>query len=292
MNMNLSDKFSTMMEKFFIWTEENEYVLTDMVNGSKVEWNMNLLFEFKEPGRNKIETFIKKLNKEYILMKESEKVLDIKLMVKNFKENKPKIVKNNSKKVLNNKKNSNSLSVFVDVTLDTSNTYNIDTLDYFTYELINALGKPEKITNEDSKYEWKLNIDGEIYSIYDWIENKEKFEDITWYLAGLNENIEKIKKIYEFIDNKNKKQSENSDIESENTVINTDLENENSVINTDEKNTIDTVDTTNTTDTTDTVDSIDMNELFGDEEDEQEINLDNINDDDTNLEIDIDNIDF
>ena len=284
--MNLSDKFSTMMEKFFIWTEENEYVLTDIVNGSKVEWNMNLLFDFKEPGRNKIETFIKKLNKEYILMKESEKVLDIKLMVKNFKDNKPKIVKNNNKIV----KNKNMVnSVFVDVSLDTSNTYNIDTLEYFTDELINAFGKPEKIKNEDSKYEWKLNVDGEIYSIYDWIENKEKFEDITWYLAGLNEDTDKIKKIYEFIDTKNKAQIENtevinSDIESENTVINTDIINTD-IINTD----------------LESEESIDMNELFGDEEDEKEINLDNIDDDtdinldtidETNLEIDIDNIDF
>jgi len=291
MNMNLSDKFSTMMEKFFIWTEENEYVLTDIVNGSKVEWNMNLLFDFKEPGRNKIETFIKKLNKEYILMKESEKVLDIKLMVKNFKDNKPKIVKNNNKIV----KNKNMVnSVFVDVSLDTSNTYNIDTLEYFTDELINAFGKPEKIKNEDSKYEWKLNVDGEIYSIYDWIENKEKFEDITWYLAGLNEDTDKIKKIYEFIDTKNKAQIENtevinSDIESENTVINTDIINTD-IINTDIINT-----------DLESEESIDMNELFGDEEDEKEINLDNIDDDtdinldtidETNLEIDIDNIDF
>ena len=289
--MNLSDKFSTMMEKFFIWTEENEYVLTDIVNGSKVEWNMNLLFDFKEPGRNKIETFIKKLNKEYILMKESEKVLDIKLMVKNFKDNKPKIVKNNNKIV----KNKNMVnSVFVDVSLDTSNTYNIDTLEYFTDELINAFGKPEKIKNEDSKYEWKLNVDGEIYSIYDWIENKEKFEDITWYLAGLNEDTDKIKKIYEFIDTKNKAQIENtevinSDIESENTVINTDIINTD-IINTDIINT-----------DLESEESIDMNELFGDEEDEKEINLDNIDDDtdinldtidETNLEIDIDNIDF
>lgn len=304
MNMNLSENFSTMMQKFFIWTEENEYVLTDMTNGSNIKWDMNLLSDFKEPGRNKIETFVKKLNKEYNLMKNSEKVLDFKSMVKNFKENKPKIVKKINKNVsLNkNKKIVNSLSVFVDKSLDTNNTYNIDTLEYFTHELINAFGKPNEIKDDDSKYEWKLNVDGEIFSIYDWIENKEKFEDATWYLAGLKEDITKIKKIYDFIDSKNKNvDTTNIDIVSENTVMNTDVEIVRSDLESDNLVDVETINTDTKTDY-----SVDMNELFGeddeDEKDNKEINLDNINDDDvdinldtvneTNLEIDLDNIEF
>ena len=304
MNMNLSENFSTMMQKFFIWTKENEYVLTDMTNGSNIKWDMNLLSDFKEPGRNKIETFVKKLNKEYNLMKNSEKVLDFKLMVKNFKENKPKIVKKNNKNVSLNKdkKIVNSLSVFVDKSLDTNNTYNIDTLEYFTHELINAFGKPNEIKDDDSKYEWKLNVDGEIFSIYDWIENKEKFEDATWYLAGLKEDITKINKIYDFIDSKNKNvDTTNIDIVSENTVKNSDVE----IVSSDsESDNLVDVETINTD--TKTEYSVDMNELFGeddeDEKDNKEINLDNINDDDvdinldtvdeTNLEIDLDNIEF
>jgi hypothetical protein len=295
--MNLSENFSTMMQKFFIWTEENEYMLTDMINGSNIKWDMNLLSDFKEPGRNKIETFVKKLNKEYNLMKNSEKILDFKLMVKNFKENKPKIVKKDNKNVsLNkNKKIVNSLSVFVDKSLDTNNTYNIDTLEYFTDELINAFGKPNEIKDEDSRYEWKLNVDGEIFSIYDWIENKEKFEDKTWYLAGLNEDITKIKKIYDFIDNKNV-DTTNTDIVSENTVMNTDVDIVSS--NSESDNLVD-VETINK----DIKYSVDMNELFvEDDEDEKEINIDTINHDDvdinldtvdeTNLEIDLDNIEF
>lgn len=304
MNMNLSENFSTMMQKFFIWTEENEYVLTDMTNGSNIKWDMNLLSDFKEPGRNKIETFVKKLNKEYNLMKNSEKVLDFKLMVKNFKENKPKIVKKINKNVSLNKdkKIVNSLSVFVDKSLDTNNTYNIDTLEYFTHELINAFGKPNEIKDDDSKYEWKLNVDGEIFSIYDWIENKEKFEDATWYLAGLKEDITKINKIYDFIDSKNKNvDTTNIDIVSENTVKNSDVE----IVSSDsESDNLVDVETINTD--TKTEYSVDMNELFGeddeDEKDNKEINLDNINHDDvdinldtvdeTNLEIDLDNIEF
>jgi hypothetical protein len=299
MNMNLSDKFSTMMEKFFIWAKENEYVLIDMVDGSNIKWNMDLLSDFKEPGRNKIETFVKKLNKEYNLTKDFEKVLDIKLMVKNFKENKPKVVKNNNKKVSLDKKNVNSstvpykktstkVDVFLDKSLDTTNTYNIDTLEYFTYELIKAFGNPEEIENEDSKYEWKVNVDGDIYSIYDWNENKEKFEDITWYLGGLNEDNKKIKKLYKFIDNKN--ESEKSEI------VNCDIKTEYSVdMNESEKSEIVNCDIK-------TEYSVDMNELFGeDNDDEKEINIDNIEDDidinldiidESKLEIDIDNIDF
>ena len=217
-------------------------------------------------------------------------MLDVKLMVKNFKENKPKILKTNKiakksnvkVKSINNKdkdnnkdndknKNVKNDNIIVDVSLDTSNTYNIETLEYFTDELIKAFGNPEEIENEDSKYEWKLNVDGDIYSIYDWIENKEKFEDKTWYLAGLNEDIKRMNKINDFIDKKNKIKEEK---ESEDTVEEeTKEESEDAV----------------------------LNDLFGDEEEEdkkEEINIDDINFDNvdnvdtSNLELDIDGIEF
>jgi hypothetical protein len=301
---SLSDKFSVIIEKFLIWSNENGYLLNDLVNNSKIEWDMKLLSNFKEPGRNKLETFVKKLNKEYLLTKDNEKVLDIKLMVNNFKENKPKTkvlkekkVKSKEMKVKEVKLNNKKENIYVDFDLDTNNSYNIDTLEYFTSELIKAFGKPKEIENEDSKYEWKLSVNGDIYSIYDWIENKESFTEITWYLAGFNENNNNIKEINRYIDEKIKEDNySKNEIKLKDELI-------------EEKDEI-------TTDTLINSDEIDeekeMKELFGDETDneienekeikeifreekddnqdeDKEINLDMISE---TLEIDIDDLDF
>lgn len=284
---NLSEKFSVIIEKFLIWTNENDYSLFSKDCNSKVEWDIRLLSDFKEPGRNKLETFVKKLSKEYLLTKDNEKVLDIKLMVNSFKETKSKVtcsiksktvdvVKEKKCKVKNEKtkeKKQKTESIYIDFDLDTSNTYNIDTLEYFTEDLVKVFGRPKEIIDEDSKYEWKVNVNGDVYSIYDWMENKEKFDDITWYLAVLNEDKNNINKLYNYIDEKIKnpidsKESENIEF------VNTNIKlNEKEDLMTDKK---------------------DLLELFGEDsaqesEEDEEINLDIISD---TLEIDIDNLDF
>lgn len=312
---SLSDKFSVIIEKFLMWSNESGYLLNDLNDNSKVEWSMQLLSGFKEPGRNKLETFVKKLNKEYLLTKDNEKVLDIKLMVNNFKENKPKTkvlkenkIKSKEIKLKDVKSDNKKENVYVDFDLDTNDSYNIDTLEYFTNELIKAFGKPKEIEDEDSKYEWKLSVNGDIYSIYDWIENKEKFDEITWYLAGFNENKNNIKEINKYIDIKIK---ENMDSKSEVVKSKDELiEEKEDGITTDET----------LIDQIDQIDKIDQiyedKELFGDEseseneddnkmnetekeirdifreeidKEDKEINLDMISE---SLEIDIDNLDF
>jgi chemotaxis protein histidine kinase CheA len=84
--------------------------------------------------------------------------------------------------------------VKVDMTLDTLDTENLDTLDYWTSDLVKAFGKPKKTggDDEDHLYEWKIQVNNSIFSIYDW-HNDQVFDDITWHISG-NGSYEKNEK--------------------------------------------------------------------------------------------------
>lgn len=274
----LSEKFAVTIQKLLIWLKDNDYELKDSDN-CNIKWSMDLLNDFNEPGRNKIETFIKKIGKEYSLTKDSNKVLDVKMLVNNFKQNKPKIQRKKKQKETLTSTPKENPNVIVDNTLNTSNTFNVDTLPYFTDDLIEVFGYPEEIKDEDSQYEWKLNVNGYTYSIYDWIENNETFEDKMWYLASTNEDTSEdtknIKMLYKFINNK----------------IYTN-DNESTVINSEDE---DNDDDESDTNTSNKLDKALLKELFGedDSELETEIDLDTIDDDSidlSNLQLDIDTL--
>lgn len=270
----LSEKFAVTIQKLLIWLKDNDYELKDSDN-CNIKWSMDLLNDFNEPGRNKIETFIKKIGKEYSLTKDSNKVLDVKMLVNNFKQNKPKIQRKKKQKETLTSTPKENPNVIVDNTLNTSNTFNVDTLPYFTDDLIEVFGYPEEIKDEDSQYEWKLNVNGYTYSIYDWIENNETFEDKMWYLAGTSEDTKNIKMLYKFINDK----------------IYTN-DNESTVINSEDE---DNDDDESDTNTSNKLDKALLKELFGedDSELETEIDLDTIDDDSidlSNLQLDIDTL--
>lgn len=274
----LSEKFAVTIQKLLIWLKDNDYELKDSDN-CNIKWSMDLLNDFNEPGRNKIETFIKKIGKEYSLTKDSNKVLDVKMLVNNFKQNKPKIQRKKKQKETLTSTPKENPNVIVDNTLNTSNTFNVDTLPYFTDDLIEVFGYPEEIKDEDSQYEWKLNVNGYTYSIYDWIENNETFEDKMWYLASTNEDTSEdtknIKMLYKFINDK----------------IYTN-DNESTVINSEDE---DNDDDESDTNTSNKLDKALLKELFGedDSELETEIDLDTIDDDSidlSNLQLDIDTL--
>lgn len=274
----LSEKFAVTIQKLLIWLKDNDYELKDSDN-CNIKWSMDLLNDFNEPGRNKIETFIKKIGKEYLLTKDSNKVLDVKMLVNNFKQNKPKIQRKKKQKETLTSTPKENPNVIVDNTLNTSNTFNVDTLPYFTDDLIEVFGYPEEIKDEDSQYEWKLNVNGYTYSIYDWIENNETFEDKMWYLASTNEDTSEdtknIKMLYKFINDK----------------IYTN-DNESTVINSEDE---DNDDDESDTNTSNKLDKALLKELFGedDSELETEIDLDTIDDDSidlSNLQLDIDTL--
>jgi hypothetical protein len=78
--------------------------------------------------------------------------------------------------------------VKVDMTLDTLNTEYLDTLEYWSADLVKAFGRPKKTGDitTDHVYEWKVQVNNSIFSIYDW-HNEEEFNDITWYISGFGD---------------------------------------------------------------------------------------------------------
>lgn len=118
-------------------------------------------------------------------------------------------------------------TVKLDMTLDTENTDWLDVIEFWTNDLIKAFGKPHKTggkKDDNHTFEWKLEINGGIYSIYDW-DNTDSFEDTTWHIAthteSEDENKENMKILYNYINSMlpeedTKLDFENLEVESEN----------------------------------------------------------------------------
>lgn len=223
---NFSETFVNDLEKFKIWLDENEYYLNDIVTGEKVILEINMI-SFNEPSRNKLECYVKELVKYYSLIKEDEEVDDIKSMIKNFRQNKPKKVKNNIKKEKNIKikkenetKQDNEVEIEIDIknkkveietklkenkvdiivkdSLDTEDVCYIDTLEFCTSDLEKVFGKPLKNGGENDKhqYEWKILVVMEneeiIYSIYNWKEKNGEFksyDENRWHIGTIERCI-------------------------------------------------------------------------------------------------------
>jgi hypothetical protein len=90
MSVVLSDKFAKELKKFIAWVPTTDYKISDLVDGSSIQWQDVKLDDFEEPGRNKLETYIKGLMKVYFISKDDKEINDIKLLTKDFRENKPK----------------------------------------------------------------------------------------------------------------------------------------------------------------------------------------------------------
>lgn len=82
-------------------------------------------------------------------------------------------------------------SFTIDPKVDTTNVGYIDTLRFDTKTLTDVLGDPQKSTGH-SNYEWKLLINGRVYSVYDWKHEGNK-EDIEWHIGGIKQNKKDIK---------------------------------------------------------------------------------------------------
>jgi hypothetical protein len=175
-------------------------------------WNEDLLQDFREPGRNKLEVLLKELTKKYFLVKvesdsqQENEIDDLKAMIKNFKENKPKNIK--KRKIVSKIKKE---KIKVDYTIDTSETHFLVTLPFDTNELVNAFDTPQQTGNDQDdkhQYEWKIKVGSTVFSIYNWMNQHKKFHAFTdneWHLAGKTHNKKKIEMLCKFITNKNNK---------------------------------------------------------------------------------------
>jgi len=236
----MSVKFEKELSKFIAWVEKTDYKVSDIVDESKVEWKNANIGNFEEPGRNKLETYIKELMKVYFVSKNGEEINDIKLMTKEFREYKPKrsidtesegekkkktITKNektitkNEKTITKPKKNIEDVKVVVSESFDTNGTWYLETLSESTQDLVGIFGNPIKNSKKDDyEYEWKIMVGEKIFSIYNWLNYDNEFyefQDNEWYLAGIEEKSTEEKYLRNYIKQKcnlNIKQNEQEPI--------------------------------------------------------------------------------
>ena len=211
--MSLTQKFAKELESFFQWTIMNGYIIFDNDEEQRL-WDFKLVKEFQEPGRNKLEFYIKTLfNQEFTIHLKKNKINDAKLLVKDFKSEEPKKetketpkkeIKETPKKetlkkeeketketLKKEKPKKSEITLKTDNCLDTSKGYFLDTLKFTTEELIKILGEPTKTGNTDDEhvFEWKIILNKEVFSIYDW-ENTLEFNLIIWHISGIkNSNV-------------------------------------------------------------------------------------------------------
>lgn len=235
-----SDKFVKDLEKLIVWMGQNDWTLTDVVTGDSIEWNESLI-DFEEPGRNKLESYVKELSKYYTLAKNGEEIDDIKTMIKEFRENKPKRINKQKETNKNEIKGQKDILIQKDILkniivknndeINTEQACYIETLDFSTEELVKVLGEPLKNGSENDKhqYEWKIVIITEsgkedIYSIYNWMDktgNFKEFLNTEWHLATMRtcpkKNFEgcecQLEEIIEFISKKLETIKKNDEID-------------------------------------------------------------------------------
>lgn len=225
-SVSYTDKFAKELTKFFMWMNENSYIVKNE-ESEKLELNEMLLPDFEEPGRNKLDSYIRELMKTYKIEKEDEVMDDYKLIAKEFKENKPKTVRNKNIKAIKTEENSASSDeepkkiirkrvassskqsdiqeeIIVNNSIDTKDTYYLNTLDFTTQQLVGKLGEPIQSGEEGDKhrFEWKLQVGENVYTIYDWVYEDgtfDDFEEAEWFLGGNVSNKKEQNKIIEFI---------------------------------------------------------------------------------------------
>jgi len=255
----LSEKFKKEVEKFFEWMDKCGYIIKD-INDNEQVWSLNLLNKFDEPGRNKLEAYIKVLFSKYTITYNEMDIEDAKLLAKEFKEKGQDMKSNKKVDKKNNKKKDEKVddkkcvsmveeNVKLNMLLDTSECYNVDTLEYWTSELIEVFGEPEKTGGEDMEHtwEWKIEVNGVPYTIYNWNEDNEPFDNMTWYLGAISDDEKNIKVLIDYINSWFYDES----IETKKVIMNNNVEVKENV-----KSSI----------------KINMDELFGDSDDELSLN--------------------
>jgi len=212
----LSEKFEKELVKFIAWLPTTDYKIKDIVDNSELEWKDSVLTNFEEPGRNKLESYIREMSKGYFITKGEQEVNDVKFMANEFrtakvkntktqkntkdtkitkitKNAKPEQTQKNAKpeETQKNAKPEETFKISVG-DFDTSETFNLDTLDCYTKDLINLFGQPMFFKDEtEFQYEWRLVVGTKVFSIYNWKNDTgcfDNFEDCEWYLGGTEEN--------------------------------------------------------------------------------------------------------
>lgn len=212
-NLILTEKFNKELDKFFEWAAMSEYLIKDIEN-EQHEWSIKLLSKFEEPSRNKLEAYIKALFVKYTILIGETEIEDAKLLAKEFKnksnkkEVKEKVKKEEIKEEVKEKieekaeEEIEEESVKLDMSLDTSECFYVDTLEFWTSELVEVFGNPKKTGSKDEEHtwEWKIEVNGEPFSIYNWNADGDSYDESTWYLGSTSENKTNIITLIKYIE--------------------------------------------------------------------------------------------
>lgn len=220
---NLSDKFEKELTAFFEWMNNcKEYTIYDN-NNNVMTWNKNLLIDFIETPRKKLDGFLKNVFKLYIIKNKNNDEIHIysniiekykNLNYKNVNKCNDNIYKStlslnnvNEKEKISTIIRERSISnekIVINNDLNTSKTWWLSNLEYTTEQLVNIFGNPLYTGNENTnhRYEWKFTFDNHVFSIYDWKFENSSFYDIKetdWFLCGDSNKYNKI--IIKILDN-------------------------------------------------------------------------------------------
>jgi hypothetical protein len=208
-----SVKFAKELEKFFEWAKDEEYVISSAKDGVSREWSIKLMANFEEPGRNKLEAYIRELQKTYVILdsKTKQEVEDYKILAKEYKDS-------GSKRKRVESESESETDVQVCNEIDTSETFYVDTLDISTDMLIKKFGEPVRTGEESDEhsFEWKLKVRDNVYTIYDWNEKDKPLSDKTWHLGSTvsdKKGVNVIKKCFKEMQKKGKKAKKETNVE-------------------------------------------------------------------------------
>ena len=82
LNLTISDKFEKELLTFMLWISDSDYKISKTKGSEELNWSIDLLSSFEEPGRNKLECFIKELKKVYFISYNEQQINDIKAITK------------------------------------------------------------------------------------------------------------------------------------------------------------------------------------------------------------------
>jgi len=250
LNLTISEKFEKELLTFMLWISDSDYKISKTKGSEELNWSIDLLSSFEEPGRNKLECFIKELKKVYFISYNEQQINDIKAITKNFRENKSKISKNikkngiqvQKKEVKNlvkenveenveenvkenmkeNVKENVEENVKENVKENMNMSDNVCKLGLTTEILVGVLGMPKYCKNEYVKYKWDLKCEktDKSFMIYNWVnEDKsfEVFESTEWYLVEIGDDNRLIAVSYinfmNFFESQKEIETESFDIE-------------------------------------------------------------------------------
>jgi len=219
-NYELTKVFEEKLETFFKWAD-NFYSLFEKITNSKKNWDFDIIDEYKEPYRNKMEKYLENVLQKYNIRdsdgdlittekdiiikfkdeteknkknKKSEKVEKVEKVKKIKKSDKISNIDKNEKidnatKLNNVELNKNSLKCSnldlyeLDNDIDDSKCKYLMKLYFSRNELISVFGDLIKYNGkfEDIKFMYKFSMNNNKYVIYTYSENR---EDDLWLLGG------------------------------------------------------------------------------------------------------------